>query len=113
VATAADDYSVRLWDTASRRQTHQLTAGIDKVTAVAFSRDGSRLLATAGDTVTVYAMDTVRKLTSFTVASAAFPAAIGPDNRTILVGSPYSVTLYTLAARYATPDGAGASPTHS
>uniref|UniRef100_UPI00101D7C7A NACHT domain-containing protein n=1 Tax=Phytoactinopolyspora endophytica TaxID=1642495 RepID=UPI00101D7C7A len=57
LATAGDDHTVWLWDTATGEQLHQLTCHTDWVEAVAYSPDGTHL-ATAGDDHTVRVWDT-------------------------------------------------------
>ena len=49
VATGSYDHTVILWDAASGRQLHKLV-GIDSVNSVAFSPDGSMVVAANGDT---------------------------------------------------------------
>nr|WP_267896795.1 helix-turn-helix domain-containing protein [Streptomyces albireticuli] len=102
VATAGDDHTAKLWDTASRRLVATLAGHTDRVAGVAFSPDG-RTLATAGKDRTVKLWDarSHRPLITLTGhASSVNGLAFSPDGRTLATtGDDGTVRLWDVAAR--------------
>ena len=85
LASAGDDGTVRLWDTATGQPIRTLEGHADRVRAVAFSPDG-RTLASAGDDGTVRLWDTATGQPISTLeghADRVRAVAFSPDGRTL------------------------------
>ncbi len=85
LATGGGDGTVRIWDTRTGQQQHQLTGHTDWVRSVAYAPDGGTL-ATAGRDGTVRIWDTrtgqqQQELTGHT--GQAFAVAYAPDGATL------------------------------
>jgi WD40 repeat protein len=95
---------VRLWSTATRRETGALPSGHhDQIRSVTFSADG-KTVATGGNGGTLQLWDTathhlIADLSNQAVSQQAFSMTFSPDGRTLAVGSENGrVSLWDVAA---------------
>ncbi|KAH8430190.1 uncharacterized protein LDX57_007860 [Aspergillus melleus] len=89
VASASDDQTVRLWDTATGVERHSLQGHIDWVRAVAFSPDG-QTVASASDDRTVRLWDTATGVERHSLrghTSWVSAVAFSPDGQTVASAS--------------------------
>ena len=88
LATAGNDHTIRLWDTATGATTDVLTGHTDVVASLAFAPDGRRLVSGGYDhTVRLWTLDR-RRPTVLTGHSGAVNAvAFSPDGQTIASAS--------------------------
>ncbi|WP_159038719.1 WD40 repeat domain-containing protein [Streptomyces sp. NRRL B-1140] len=104
LASAGEDHSVKLWNTATRRLTATLGGHTDAVTGVAFSSDG-RTLATAGadGSVKLWNPATQRETATLTGQGSALNAlALSPDGRVLAsAGNDGTVRLWSTSHRRA------------
>ena len=101
IATAGDDHTVRLWDTATGKESRRLQHG-HWVRAVALSPDGRRLASSSlDDTVCLWDTPTGKEIYKFTGHSDSVGAvAFSPDGRRALsAGLDRTVRLIGLPAR--------------
>ncbi|MEU3937985.1 WD40 repeat domain-containing protein [Streptomyces sp. NPDC029044] len=105
LASASEDHSVKLWNTATRRLTATLRGHTDAVTGAAFSSDG-HTLATAGadGSVKLWNPATQRETATLTGHSSAVNAlALSPDGRILAsAGNDGTVRLWSTLNRRAT-----------
>ncbi len=97
LATASADHDVKLWDTATSKETHSLGGHTEVVSQVVFSPDG-RILASSGwdHTVRLWNPDTGSLLRVLTGPSlAVLSIAFSPDSKRIAGGSSdHTVTIW-------------------
>ncbi|MFE1774575.1 WD40 repeat domain-containing protein [Streptomyces sp. NPDC059008] len=102
VATASNDHTVKLWDTASHRMLATLRGHASTVNAVAFSPDGRRL-ATAGDDRTLRLWDLASHratVLSTRRSDTVWSLAFSPDGRTLATGgSDSTIRLWSVESR--------------
>jgi hypothetical protein len=101
LASGGADRTVRLWDVASRGQTHVLEGHRNVVTALAFTRNGKRLASGAADgSIKIWSpADGLELLTLSPPTShggGITALAFGPDGKRLAVAVGEEVYLYTL-----------------
>jgi WD40 repeat protein len=104
LASASEDHSVKLWDTATRRLTGTLSGHTDAVTGVAFSSDGHTLATAGADrSVKLWNPATQRETATLTGHTSALNAlALSPDGRILAsAGNDGTVRLWSTSNRRA------------
>jgi WD40 repeat protein len=87
LATASADRTVKLWDTATWKDTGTLKGHADSVACVAFSKDGTRLGTASFDgTVRLWSADGKPRRTFRGNRGAVLAVAFNPDGRALAAG---------------------------
>jgi WD40 repeat protein len=90
LASAAEERSVRLWDSVTGVERRRLEFHDDRAPAIAFAPDG-KALATAGTITRLWDVATGRELRRFSSAGSAQGVAFSPDGKTLVTGDYFGV----------------------
>jgi len=90
VASAGEDWAVKLWDLANGQVRHSLSAHTGAVCGLAFSPDGKQLASASRDgTIALWDVDSGTELRALHAHSRSFSRIhFSPDGRTLAAGGP-------------------------
>ena len=123
-AAAMEDNSIQLWDAATAKKRMTLRGHADRITSIAFSPDGKRLVTSSWDgTAKIWNLRTGREAATFGHRNYVTAATFSPDGEWLATGSSdRSVKLWSLnprgkshryRAHLRTPQAMAFSPTSS